>query len=96
MTPLTDSDDDGAMLRAVGMVRGVLAHDDEHVRAVMTAAIGNGDYKARMRTVGALVCVAVEAVRSVTHDQAEADRFLDLIQQRLVRGDPDSDPVESQ
>ena len=96
MTPVIDSDDDGAVLRAIGMVRGLIANDEEHVRAVMTAAIGNDDYKARMRTVGALVCVAVEAVRSVTHDQAEADRFLDLIQQRLVRGDPDSDPLESQ
>jgi hypothetical protein len=87
MTPLIDSDDDGAVLRAIGIVRAVITEDNEHLLAVVKLAAEDDDPRSRMRTFGALALVAAKAVTARTADLAEADRLLAAIQHLLVRGD---------
>ena len=82
--------DSASILRAIGLLRSVMAHDDTHVAAIMEAAIEDPDDLAVLRTFGAMVGIAAAAVASLACANVYADdvdQVLDVIQRHLIVGD---------
>ena len=90
--------DGASILRAIGLLRAVMAKDDNHVNAIMEAALEDPDEQALMRTFGALVATARAAIAGLACANANGDdvnQVLTSLQRHLIVGDvppPDARP----
>ena len=90
--------DGASILRAIGLLRAVIAKDDNLVNAIMEAALEDPDEQVLMRTFGALVATARAAIAGLACANVYGDdvnQVLTTLQRHLIVGDvppPDARP----